>query len=57
MVDRFFDTSSFTKHDHTEVGSARVDAMLVEAGSRHDISSLGIIDLRSSDPDGSDHSL
>ncbi len=47
MADRFYDTSAFAKHYHAEVGSARVDAMLAEAGSRHFISSLGVVELHS----------
>lgn len=47
MANRFFDTSAFAKHYSTEVGSARVDAFLAEAGSGHFLSSMGVVELHS----------
>lgn len=47
MADRFFDTSALAKHYRAEVGTARVDALLAEAGARHFISALGVVELHS----------
>jgi hypothetical protein len=47
MADRFFDTSAVAKHYRIEAGTARVDAFLAEASSRHFISALGIVELHS----------
>ena len=47
MADRFFDTSAVVKHYRAEVGSARVDALLAEAGARHFISTLCVVELHS----------
>lgn len=47
MADRFFDTSAVAKHYRVEVGTAKVDALLAEAGSRHLISTLGVVELHS----------
>ena len=47
MADRFFDTSAFAKHYRTELGTAKVDAFLAETGSRHFISTLGVVELHS----------
>jgi hypothetical protein len=40
MANRFFDTSAVVKHYRSEVGTARDNAFLAEAGSRHHISVL-----------------
>lgn len=47
MADRFFDTSTVAKHYRVEVGTAEVDALLAEAGARHFISALSVIELHS----------
>jgi predicted nucleic acid-binding protein len=47
MANRYFDTSAGAKHYSNELGSARVDAMLAEAGSRHFMSSLSVVELHS----------
>jgi predicted nucleic acid-binding protein len=47
MADRFFDTSAVAKHYRAEVGTARVDALLAEAGARHLISALSVVELHS----------
>jgi predicted nucleic acid-binding protein len=47
MADRFFDTSAAVKHYRAELGTTRVDALLAEAGSRHFLSLLGIVEFHS----------
>lgn len=47
MADRFFDTSAVAKHYRVEVGTPRVDALLTEAGARHFISALSVVELHS----------
>ena len=47
MADRYFDTSAFAKHYRAEPGTAKVDALLSESGSRHFISELGVVELHS----------
>jgi len=47
MADRFFDTSAFAKPYRAELGTAKVDAFLAEAGSRHFISALGVVEFHS----------
>jgi predicted nucleic acid-binding protein len=47
MADRFFDTSAVAKHYRNELGTAKVDAFLAESGSRHIISTLGVVELHS----------
>jgi hypothetical protein len=47
MADRFFDTSAIAKHYRVEVGTARVEALLAEAGARHFVSALAVVDLHS----------
>lgn len=47
MADRFFDTSAAVKHYWAEVGTAHVDTLLAEAGSRHFLSALGVTELHS----------
>jgi predicted nucleic acid-binding protein len=47
MADRFFDTSAAVKHYHAETGSAKVDALLAEAGARHFLSDLAIVEFHS----------
>lgn len=47
MADRFFDTSAVVKHYRAELGTAQVDAFLAEAGSRHFISALSVVELHS----------
>jgi hypothetical protein len=47
MADRFFDTSAIAKHYRAELGTARVDALLAEAASRHFISALSVVELHS----------
>jgi predicted nucleic acid-binding protein len=47
MANRFFDTSAVAKHYRVELGTAKVDAFLAEAGSRHFISALSVVELHS----------
>jgi predicted nucleic acid-binding protein len=47
MPGYFLDTSALAKHYHPETGTARVDALLAEAGSSHFISRLGAVELLS----------
>jgi uncharacterized protein len=47
MADHFFDTSAAVKHYWPEVGTARVDALLADGGSRHFLSALGVTELHS----------
>jgi hypothetical protein len=47
MANRFFDTSAVAKHYRAEVGTARVDTLLAEAGARHLISALSVVELHS----------
>ena len=47
MADRFFDTSAAVKHYHPELGTAKVDALLAEAGARHFLSDLAVVEFHS----------
>jgi hypothetical protein len=47
MASHFFDTSAALKHYWAELGTARVDALLADAGSRHFLSALGVVELHS----------
>jgi predicted nucleic acid-binding protein len=47
MADRFFDTSAAVKHYHAETGTAKVDALLGEAGARHFLSELAVVEFHS----------
>jgi predicted nucleic acid-binding protein len=47
MAEHFFDTSAAVKHYGAEVGTARVDSLLADAGSRHILSALGIVEVHS----------
>lgn len=47
MANHFFDTSAAVKHYRAEVGTARVDALLADAGSRHFLSALGVVEAHS----------
>ncbi len=47
MAHRFFDTSAAAKHYRAETGTAVVDAFLAEAGSRHLLSDLSLVELHS----------
>jgi predicted nucleic acid-binding protein len=47
MPDHFFDTSAAAKHYRAEVGTAKVDALLAEVGSRHLLSALSVVELHS----------
>jgi hypothetical protein len=47
MADRFFDTSAAAKDYRLEVGTAKVDALLAEAGARHFLSDLSVVELHS----------
>jgi len=47
MARHFFDTSAGVKHYWTEPGTARVDALLADAGSHHFLSALGAVELHS----------
>jgi predicted nucleic acid-binding protein len=47
MADHFFDTSAAAKHYRAEVGTAKVDALLAETGSRHLLSALSLVEVHS----------
>jgi predicted nucleic acid-binding protein len=47
MADRFFDTSAAVKHYRVEVGTGKVDKFLAEAGARHLLSALSVVELHS----------
>jgi uncharacterized protein len=47
MADGFFDTSATVKHYHPEIGTAKVDTVLAEAGARHFLSDLAIVEFHS----------
>ena len=47
MADRFFDTSAAAKHYRVEMGTTKVDAFLAEAGARHFLSELSVVELHS----------
>src|SRR5713101_2501779 len=47
MADRFFDTSAAVKHYRVELGSPELDALLAEAGARHILSALSVVELHS----------
>jgi predicted nucleic acid-binding protein len=47
MSDRFFDTSAAAKHYRVEVGTAKVDVLLAEAGAHHFLSDLSVVELQS----------
>src|SRR5262245_31229639 len=47
MPANFFDTSALGKHYHAELGTPKVDALLTEAGSRHFISGLSVVEILS----------
>jgi uncharacterized protein len=47
MPGYFLDTSALAKHYHPEAGTARVDALLGEAGSHHFFSRIGAVELMS----------
>ena len=40
MADDFYDTSAAAKHYRAELGTAKVDSLLVERASRHSLSTL-----------------
>src|SRR5437588_10792842 len=47
MADHFFDTSATAKHYRLELGTARVDALLAQAGTNQIVSALGVVELQS----------
>jgi predicted nucleic acid-binding protein len=47
MSDNFFDTSALGKHYHPEIGTAKVDQLLADPGSRHFISRLTMVEMQS----------
>jgi predicted nucleic acid-binding protein len=47
MANTFLDTSALGKHYHPEVGSAKVDDLLRDPGSRHFISRLSVVEIQS----------
>lgn len=47
MAEYFFDTSAAVKHYRSELGTAKVDALLADPSSRHYLSTLGVIELHS----------
>jgi predicted nucleic acid-binding protein len=47
MADHFFDTSAAAKHYRVEAGTAKVDALLAQAGATHFLSALGAVELHS----------
>ena len=48
MANYFFDTSALAKHYHPEPGTAEVDRILNEQGSRYIISRLLVVEMQSS---------
>jgi hypothetical protein len=47
MADHFFDTSAAVKHYRAKVGTPKVDSLLAEAGARHFLSDLSVVELHS----------
>ena len=47
MTDYFLDSSALGKHYHVEIGTAEVERLLKEPGSRHFISRLAVIEIQS----------
>ena len=47
MAKHFFDTSALAKHYRAEIGTAKVDALLTDNGSRHMISALSVVETHS----------
>jgi predicted nucleic acid-binding protein len=47
MAEHFFDTSAAVKHYRAELGTVKVDALLADPGSRHYLSTLGVVELHS----------
>src|SRR5436305_427197 len=47
MAEHFFDTSAAAKHYRAEVGTAKVDALLAQAGANHSLSVLSVVELHS----------
>jgi predicted nucleic acid-binding protein len=47
MAEHFYDTSAAVKHYRIEVGTARVDTLLADTGSRHFLSALGVVEIHS----------
>jgi predicted nucleic acid-binding protein len=47
MADNYFDTSAAVKHYRAELGTARVDGLLADPGSRHYLSALGVVEVHS----------
>jgi predicted nucleic acid-binding protein len=47
MAERLYDTSAAVKHYRAELGTAKVDTLLAEAGSRHFLSTLGVVEVQS----------
>jgi len=47
MANNFFDSSALGKHYHVEVGSPKVEALLLEPGVQHFISRLGAVEMLS----------
>src|SRR5260370_42169957 len=47
MPDNFFDRRALGKHYHAEVGTAKVDQLLADPGSRHFISRLTLVEIQS----------
>lgn len=47
MPNYFFDTSALSKNYHNEVGTPRVEQLLREAGTRHFVSRLSVIEIQS----------
>jgi len=47
MASHFFDTSALAKHYRAEIGTAKVDALLADTGSRQIISALSVVEMHS----------
>ena len=47
MADFFFDTSAAVKHYRAEVGTSKVDSLLVASGTRAFLSALSVVEVHS----------
>lgn len=47
MPNYFFDTSAISKNYHNEVGTPKVEQLLMEPSTRHFISRLSVIEIQS----------
>ena len=47
MAEPFYDTSAAVKRYRTELGTAKVDALLADPASHHDLSTLAVVEAHS----------